>query len=132
MKVDSLEELTAAFDEWRGKKKHPREAIPQELVERARRTARVHGARCVTQAMKLDSRRLRGLKAARGASKPGRVERGAHVPVPGYSRGELAGTVGVGRPLAELEMASGVKARVYAATEEMMSLVSQVCAGGGR
>lgn len=135
MKVDSLAELTAAFDEWRKKKKHAREAIPQELVERARRTARVDGTRRVTEAVKLDNRRLKGLTAARGASKP-RVESGARrpvlVPVPGYSRVELTGTVGGGRPLAELEMPSGVKVRVYAATEELLSLVSRVCAGGGR
>jgi hypothetical protein len=132
VKVDSVAELTAAFDEWRKKKKHAREAMPQELVERARRTARVHGARRVTEAVKLDNRRLRGLPAARGASKQ-RVETGARmpVPVPGYSRVELTGTVG-GRPLAELEMPSGVKVRVYAATEEMLSLVSRVCAGGER
>lgn len=28
MEIDSLAELTAAFEDWRGKKRHAREAIP--------------------------------------------------------------------------------------------------------
>lgn len=129
MKVDSLEELTAAFEKWREKKKHAREAVPQELLERARRAARVHGARRVTQAAKLDGRRLKRTRAVQGASTP--REARVAVSVPAYSRVEVSGT-GRASPLAELEMPSGVKVRVYAATEELLSLVARVCAEGGR
>ena len=130
MRVDSLEELTAAFEKWREKKKHAREAVPQELLERAQRTARVHGARRVTLAAKVDGRRLKGTRAVRGASRSGEAPRMA-VPVPAYSRVELSGT-GRASPLAEVEMPSGVKVRVYAATEELLSLVARMCAEGGR
>lgn len=136
MKVDSLAELTTAFEEWRKTKKHAREAVPRELLERARRTASVHGPRQVTQAVKLDNRRLKGPPGARGAPKPRAEERprvAAPAPVPGYSRVELGGTMGRGgRPLAELETPSGVKVRVYEETEALLTLVAQVCAGGGR
>lgn len=52
------------------------------------------------------------------------------VSVPACSRVEASGT-GRASPLAELETPSGVKVRVYAATEELLSLVARVCAGAG-
>ena len=39
MKVDTLEQLGEAFGEWRRRKKHPREKVPEVLLKRARRTA---------------------------------------------------------------------------------------------
>lgn len=53
------------------------------------------------------------------------------VPVLAHSRVELCGA-GRASPLAELEMPSGVTVRVYAATEELLSLVARMCAEGGR
>ena len=126
MKVDSLEELTAAFDGWRDGKRHVREAMPEALVERARRTARVHGVERVARAVRMDGRRLGSAPGAAAGHR--RSERRT----PGYSRVEMAAPVGVGRPLAELEMPSGVKVRFYSQTEEMLALLSAVCAGGGR
>ena len=59
MKVESLHELKAAFDDWRSKKRHAREAVPADLVERARRMIGVHGLGAVAQATRVDRIRLR-------------------------------------------------------------------------
>jgi len=47
MNEKSLDGLKAAFDSWRSKKRHPREAIPGALLARARRAARHHGPAAV-------------------------------------------------------------------------------------
>jgi hypothetical protein len=47
MKVDSLDGLRSAFEEWRRSKKHAREAMPEELLARARRAMERHGMRAV-------------------------------------------------------------------------------------
>lgn len=126
MRVDSLDELKRAFEEWRAKKKHLREAVPKALVERARRTAEVHGPQPVARAAKLDGRRL--TRASRTAKHVGgRLESKP----PGYSKVEVGASV-VGRPLAEVETPSGVKVRVYVATTEMLALLTTACVGGGR
>ena len=43
MKVETLDELKAAFDDWRSKKRHPREAVPLNLRRRAHRAIDVYG-----------------------------------------------------------------------------------------
>jgi hypothetical protein len=53
VRVDSLEELVAAFGEWRRRKRYEREPTPEELVKRARRAAGVHGLGRVARAVKL-------------------------------------------------------------------------------
>jgi len=58
MKVDSLNELTVAFTEWRRGKRHVREAVPDRLLERARRGAEVHGVKEVVRAAGLERSRL--------------------------------------------------------------------------
>jgi hypothetical protein len=40
---ESLAGLTAAFEEWRSSKRHPREAVPVDILKRARQVARRHG-----------------------------------------------------------------------------------------
>jgi hypothetical protein len=55
--------------------------------------------------------------------------------VPTYSRLELsapAPSAARGRPIAEVEMGSGVTLRVFEQTPEMMGLVSAVCGFGGQ
>lgn len=39
MEVESLAGLTTAFEQWRSKNRHAREAVPEELLERARGSA---------------------------------------------------------------------------------------------
>ncbi len=126
MRVDSLDELKRAFEEWREEKRHLREAVPEVLLGRARRSAEVHGERPVARAAKLDGRRLK-----RASSSP-RGEGGRLKPkTPGYSKLEV-GTSVAGRPLAEVETPNGVKVRVYVATAEMLALLTAASGGGGR
>ena len=126
MRVESLEELVGAFSEWRSKKRHPREATPEALVKRASRVASVHGLGPVARAVKMDRRLLE----APGA--PGRARSGPWAP-PTYSRVEVVTPAVTVRPFAELEMASGVRVRLYSPTPETMGLLCSVCgAGGGR
>lgn len=126
MRVDSLDELKRAFEEWRVKKRHAREAVPAALVERARRTAEVHGPRPVARAAKLDGRRL-----MRASGSPRREGGRTEPKAPGYSRVEV-GTSAVGRPPAEAGTPNGVKVRVYVATAEMLALLTAASGGGGR
>jgi hypothetical protein len=122
--VDSLEELAAAFGEWRRTKRHLREAMPPQLVDRARRAAEVHGRGCVARAVKVDSGRLRG------ACGPGGTYRRGRAAPPSYSRVELVSATST-RPFAELEMPSGVKLRFYSQTQETVGLLTSLCGAGG-
>ena len=58
MKVDSLDELKAAFAAWRRKKVHAREPMPEELRSRARRAARKHGEKAVVRVTRVERARL--------------------------------------------------------------------------
>jgi len=126
--VDPLEELGAAFAEWRSKKKHVREATPEKLVDRARRAVAAHGEGCVARAVGINRERLRGTRG------PPRKGGPAGLPMaPPYSRVEVAPPVGGGRPFAELELPSGAKLRLYSQSPEALGLLSAVCGtGGGR
>lgn len=126
MKVESLEELGTAFAEWRSKKKHAREAIPEELAERARRAAVVHGEGGVARAVDIDRERLRGTRRTSRKRPPA----GLAGALP-YSRLEVAAPVGGGRPFAELELPSGAKLRLYSQSPEVLGLLSAVCGSGG-
>jgi hypothetical protein len=55
----SLAALKEAFEEWRSRKRYPREAVPSDLLERARKAARLHGPAAVSRATKLDRSRLK-------------------------------------------------------------------------
>ena len=44
---ESLAKLEAAFTDWRSRKRHPREAVPVDLVRRACAAARRHGPAAV-------------------------------------------------------------------------------------
>ena len=123
MRVESLDELSAAFAEWRSRKRYPREAMPPELLDRARRAAGVHGRGCVARAVKIDSGRLRGASGAKS--------RGPAAAQPAYSRVELVASAGLTRPFAELEMPSGLKVRFYSQTQETLGLLFSVCGAGG-
>ena len=124
MRVESLENLSAAVAAWRKEKRHPREKIPEALLERARGAARAHGVSPVVRTLKVDRRRLlSAAPATRGVRGPGPAS-------PAYSRLELAGPANSGRLFAELELPSGVKLRLYAASEEALGLLSSVVGGG--
>ena len=129
-RVDSLEDLETAFTEWRRSKRHPREAVPAALLERAQRAASVHGDTKVGRVTKLGRTRLwkrrldkRGRRGRKASDQPSR---------PAFSRIDLTVPSTSGRPLAEVETPEGVKLRVFAETPEVLSLLSSVFDIGGR
>jgi hypothetical protein len=136
MKVDSLDELKAAFAEWRKRKQHAREPMPEALRTRARRATKKHGVPAVVRVTRVERARLFRTTSARtktnGATsnKPKDVARS----VATFSRLELgAPSVPSLRPIAEVETGSGATLRVFEQTPEMMGLLSAVCGfGGGR
>ena len=134
MKVDSLDELKSAFAGWRKRKKHPREAMPEELLTRAQRATEKHGVTAVVGVTRVERSPLfRGgpqrKKAQAATTKKAEV---APSSAPAFSRFELGMPSTSGpRPIAELETVAGVKLRVFEETPELMGLLSAVCGFGG-
>jgi len=124
MKRESLDGLKAAFEKWRSKKRHLREAIPAPLLERARRAARRHGPAAVARATRVDRGRLETGGRSRRARQP------AATRAPAFSRVELAAPVMAAQPFAELEMATGVKVRLFTQTDEVLGLLSSLLSPG--
>jgi hypothetical protein len=122
MKSDSLRELKAAFDRWRRRKRHVREPVPDELRERARRAIQVHGLKGVVRATKLERARLAGKVKSK---KTGRAA------LPSFSRLGLPVPSATTSPIVEIETATGVKLRIFAQTQETLSLMSSLCGIGG-
>ncbi len=129
MKVDTTEEMKTAFEEWRSRKKHLHESIPQELLDRARRAIDVHGWSAIRKATRVEGYRV-GLKEGEAPRPKSRV---AHVKVPSFSRLGLAAPVMASRPFAEVETSAGLKVRLFARDTETLGLLSALCGvGGGR
>ena len=135
MKVDSLDELQAAFAAWRSKKKHARESMPQELVARAHRAAKKHGERAVVRVTQVERGRLfRSPRAGTKAVQMARKEAQANSrSVAVFTRVELSapGAPSTPRLIAEVETGSGVTLRLFEPTPELMGLLSAVCGLGG-
>lgn len=130
MKVDSLNELTVAFAEWRRGKRHVREAVPDRLLERARRGAEVHGLKEVVRAIGLERSRLfRNRPAEKSAT--ALTVRAAKAVTPAFSRLELPPPSRGGGPIAELETPTGLKLRVFAESAAMVGLMTSLCGMGG-
>jgi hypothetical protein len=125
MDGESLAELKAAFEKWRSKKRHVREAVPAELLQRARAAAASHGWAAVARATKVDRGRLE-TERSRGRKK--RVP-GAGVPL--YSRVELAASAATARPFAEVELPTGLRVRLFTDTGEARALLSSLLGAGG-
>ena len=123
MENETLAGLTAAFADWRRKKRHVREAVPGELLERARGAIEVHGLGAVVRATKVEGMRLRKGSARRGKSTS------AAVRVPTYSRVELRAAPTAG-PFAEVETSAGVKVRFFMPSDEALALLSTLCGVG--
>jgi hypothetical protein len=125
MDGESLAELKAAFEKWRSRKRHVREAVPAELLQRARAAAALQGWAAVARATKVDRGRLESDRS-RGGKK--RVP-GTGVPV--HSRLELAAPTATARPFAEVEMPTGLKVRLFTDTGEALALLSSLLGAGG-
>ena len=123
---ESLVGLRTAFDAWRSRKQHPREAVPAALLERARAAARRHGAAAVARATKVERARL-----ALGAKGPGEGEVTA-ASTPAYSRLEMpASTTPTSRLFAEVETPTGLKVRLFTDTVEALGLLSALLGAAG-
>ena len=131
MKTDSLDELRSAFAKWRRRKKHAREAMPEQLLARARRAAAKHGVRAVVGVTRVERARLfRSRRAGRKA--PDEKTKGVPRSVPRFSRLELSAPSALSpRLIAEVETGSGVTFRMFEQTPELMTLLSAVCGLGG-
>lgn len=122
MDVESLAGLKTAFEDWRSKKRHPREAVPGDLLRRACEAARHHGPAAVARATRVDRGRLKIEANGR------RRRRAAPARVPTFSRVELAAPVAAAaRPFAEVETATGLKVRLFTQTNEAFELISSLC-----
>jgi len=129
MKVDSLSELRAAFAAWRRGKRHVREAVPEGLLERARRGVEVHGVKEVVRAIRVERSRL-FRRRPEERSAPALVLPAAPV-IPVFSRLELPRPSCGAAPIAELETPAGLKLRVFADSAAMVGLLSSLCGMGG-
>jgi hypothetical protein len=134
MQSDGLDDLEYAFAEWRRRKKHAREPMPEELLARARRASREHGVRAVVRVSGVERARL--FRTARPQAKaPGAASTMARLTsVATFSRLDLSAPAASRlRPIAEVETGSGVTLRVFEQTAEMVGLLTAVCGlGGGR
>src|SRR3974390_3392434 len=108
MADESLIVLRDAFDAWRRRKRHVREAVPGDLMERARAAARHHGPAAVSPATKVPRERLVGGRRERGQGGAG-----AASIVPTYSRVEVAQAAPEALPFAEVETPSGLTVRLF-------------------
>jgi hypothetical protein len=127
MKVDSLDELRSAFAEWRRRKKHVREAMPEELLARARRATDKHGVTAVVGVTRVERARLFGSRPA-GRKTPDEKAKGEPRSIAAFSRLELSAPSAPSlRPIAEVEMGSGVRLRMFEQTPELMGLLTAVC-----
>lgn len=123
MQGESLAELSAAFEEWRGGKQHVREATPDELMKRAYQAIGIHGLDAVVHATKVDRRRLRSSRA--------RLDEDTTAGTPTFSRLELAAPVMKALPFAEVETPNGLTVRLFTQTDEALRLLSSVLDAGG-
>jgi len=125
MKGESLDGLNAAFADWRSRKRHLREAIPADLLERARTAAQRHGPAAVARATKVDRGRL---KTGRRMNRGGKRVPAARVPL--YSRVEIAAPTSTPTPFVEIEMPTGLKLRLFGQSEPALALLASLCATG--
>lgn len=131
MKVDSLQELESTFAEWRRRKLHARERVPDELLARAQRATKEHGVTAVVRVTRVERTRLFGTPSVhKVAGAPSPKQKRVRESGPSFSRLTLsAPSVPTPRPIAEVE-SSGVTLRVFEQTPEMMGLLSAACSIG--
>jgi len=128
MRVDSLSELKATFAVWRRGKRHARVAVPDELLERARRAAEVHGVKEVVRAIRVERSRLfqRRPDEVPAATRP--TPAAPALPaLPAFTRLELTPPVVGAQLIAELETPAGIKLRLFAESPAMVGLLSSLC-----
>ena len=133
MKVESLDELEAAFAEWRKRKKYRQEPIPERLLGRARRCTVNHGVRAVVLATGVERARLLQGKSVDKPAKPVQANNASarSRPRPAFSLLQLGASSVRPGPVAEVDIDSGVKLRLYELTPEIVGLLGAMCGVGG-
>ena len=129
MADESLAVLRDAFEGWRSRKRHVREAVPENLMARARAAARRHGPAAVSRATRVQRDRLVVARTGRG-----QVDAEAARVVPAYSRVEVAPPASAApsaRPFAEVETPSGLRIRLFTDTGGALGLLSTLLGAGG-
>ena len=88
MPVDSLNELKSAFVQWRSRKKHAREPMPEQLLACARQATKAHGVAAVVAVTRVERARLFRVKPAhtKGQALMRTEPQGEPMSVPAYSR----------------------------------------------
>lgn len=130
MADESLAGLKEAFDAWRRRKRHAREAVPTDLLARARAAARQHGPAAVSRVTRVSRDRL--VVARLGQTQAGAG--GAASIVPAYSRVEIAPPAPASSaptPFAEVETPSGLRVRLFTETGGALGLLSALFGAGG-
>lgn len=131
MADESLGELGEAFTAWRRRKRHAREAVPGDLMARARAAARHHGPAAVGRATGVQRHRLVVARAERNEG--AKRSAAAASMVPAYSRVEIAAIAAPSsaRPFAEVEAPSGLKVRLFIESGGALGLLAAVLGAGG-
>jgi len=126
MMKESLEDLGERFNEWRKKRGSVRERVPEDLRARVERAVKLHGVSRVAGATKLSSswfsvRNGRKAKAVKSTL----------LPIPSFSRVELAPPPARSSPVAEAETARGMKLRIFSFDSQSIELLSSFYRAGG-
>jgi hypothetical protein len=123
---ESLDELQSLFNEWRKKRSSARERVPEDLRVRVERAVKAHGVSQVARATRLSTSWFWVQKTDRA-----KVTKPRELPIPAFSRVELAPPVVRSSPVAEAETARGMKLRIFSFTQESTELLSLFCRAGG-
>lgn len=134
MAEESLAGLREAFNAWRSRKRHAREAVPSDLMTRARAAAQHHGPAAVFRATRVSRGRLVVVRTERGQRRAGAAVAASIVPA--YSRVEVAPPAAAVPPstttaFAEVETRSGLRVRFFSETGGALGLLSTLLGAGG-
>lgn len=127
MTNESLDGLRNGFNKWRKKRGSVTERVPEDLRARVERAVKVHGISRVAQATSLSTSWFSMQKKRRKA----KVIQATRLPVPTYSRIELAPAILSSSPVAEVETARGMRLRIFSFTAESTEVLSSFCRAGG-
>lgn len=135
---ESLDDLRKAFKAWRDQKRWRGERHSAELLTRAGLAVAQYGLRAVVRATGADPKRLRGLKPRTVPNKtPLEASGQRHTrpttassvsTAPAFSRIQLTTPIpATPAILMEIELASGLRMKIFSAQADTLSLVTALC-----
>lgn len=119
MTDQSIDNLIAAFDNWRSNKQYRSERIPESLLKRARELTPALGVGAVAARLGIHTDNLCAARELK--QKSGKLS--STVKTPSFSRLDIIKPVTTSF-VAEVEIPNGVKLRIFTITPETMTLVS--------